>query len=176
MHAIRGRYGREWVEHSDLVRRGVEDEGMRVMETPPAGDYVLTGPELLGLGRATVVDHERVCAPAEVEVRAVHRSNSAAWPCPTPTPATALPANAPSGSTPSSRAFSSEAITSAAAPSLIPEELPAVTVPPSRKAGLSAASFSAVVSGRGCSSRVTSPTGTSSSAKRPASSAAAQRR
>ena len=69
MHAIRGRYGREWVEHSDLVRRRIEDEGMRVMETPPADDYVLTGPELLGLGRATVVDHERVCAPAEVEVR-----------------------------------------------------------------------------------------------------------
>ena len=84
------------------------------------------------------------------------------------TPATALPTNAPSGSTPSSRARSSLAITSAAAPSLIPLELPAVTVPPSRNAGLSAASFSTLVSGRGCSSRVTSPTGTSSSSKRPA--------
>ena len=36
-------------------------------------------------------------------------------------------------------------------------------------------SFSSVVSGRGCSSRTTSPTGTSSSSKRPASAAAAQR-
>ena len=91
------------------------------------------------------------------------------------TPATALPTNVPSGSTPSSRARSSEAITSAAAPSLIPDALPAVTVPPSRKAGCSVASFSSDVSGRGCSSRVASPTGTSSSAKRPAASAAAQR-
>ena len=68
-----------------------------------------------------------------------------------------------------SRARSSDAITSAAAPSLIPDELPAVTVPPARNAGFSAASFSSVVSGRGCSSRTTSPTGTSSSSKRPAS-------
>ena len=71
------------------------------------------------------------------------------------TPATALATNAPSGSTPSSRAFSSLATTSAAAPSLIPLALPAVTVPPSRNAGFSAASFSALVSGRGCSSRTT---------------------
>ncbi len=68
-----------------------------------------------------------------------------------------------------------EAITSAAAPSLIPDALPAVTVPPARNAGFSDASFSSVVSGRGCSSRTTSPTGTSSSSKRPASAAAAQR-
>ena len=91
------------------------------------------------------------------------------------TPATALPANAASGSTPSSRAFSSDAMTSAAAPSLIPDEFPAVTPPPARKAGFSAASFSAEVSGRGCSSRSTSPTVTSSSVKRPAASAAAHR-
>ena len=73
-------------------------------------------------------------------------------------------------------ARSSLAITSAAAPSFTPLEFPAVTVPPSRNAGRSDASFSSVVSGRGCSSRSTSPTGTSSSAKRPASCAAAQRR
>ena len=71
------------------------------------------------------------------------------------TPATALPTNVPSGSTPSSRAFSSDATTSAAAPSLSPDELPAVTVPPGRNAGFSVASFSALVSGRGCSSRAT---------------------
>ena len=59
------------------------------------------------------------------------------------TPATALPTNVPSGSTPSSRAFSSEAMTSAAAPSLIPDAFPAVTVPPLRNAGLRVASFSA---------------------------------
>ena len=92
------------------------------------------------------------------------------------TPAAALATNAPSGSAPSSRARSSDAITSAAAPSLTPLAFPAVTVPSSRNAGFSAASFSAVVSGRGCSSTATSPTGTSSSAKRPASCAAAQRR
>ena len=91
------------------------------------------------------------------------------------TPATALPRKVPSGSTPRSRAFSSDAITSAAAPSLIPDAFPAVTVPPARNAGFSVASFSSVVSGRGCSSRTMSPTETSSSSKRPASAAAAQR-
>jgi hypothetical protein len=39
---------------------------------------------------------------------------------------------------------------------LIPLELPAVTEPPSRKAGRRAASLAAVVSGRGCSSRSSS--------------------
>ena len=73
------------------------------------------------------------------------------------------------------RAFSSNTITSAAAPSLIPDALPAVTVPSLRNAGFSEASFSSVVSGRGCSSRTTSPTATSSSSNRPASAAAAQR-
>ena len=57
----------------------------------------------------------------------------------------------------------------------MPLELPAVTVPPARNAGFSEASFSAEVSGRGCSSRSTPATGTSSSANRPAASAAAQR-
>ena len=67
-------------------------------------------------------------------------------------------------------------MTRAAAPSLIPDELPAVTLPSLRKAGLSAAIFAASVSGRGCSSRSTSSTATSSSANRPAASAAAHRR
>ena len=44
---------------------------------------------------------------------------------------------------------------------LTPLALPAVTVPPARKAGFSVPSFSSDVSGRGCSSSVTSPTGTS---------------
>ena len=44
--------------------------------------------------------------------------------------------------------------TSAAAPSLIPEEVPAVTVPSLVERRAQAASRSAVVSGRGCSSRV----------------------
>ena len=69
------------------------------------------------------------------------------------TPATALPTNVPSGSAPSSCALSSDAITSAAAPSFSPDELPAVTVPFVRNAGFSVASFSALVVGRGCSSR-----------------------
>ena len=63
------------------------------------------------------------------------------------TPATALATNRPSGSAPSSAALSALAITSAAAPSLMPLELPAVTVPSGRKAGFSAASFSRDVSG-----------------------------
>ena len=66
----------------------------------------------------------------------------------------------------------------------MPAALPAVTLPPSRKAGRSRASASAVVVGRGCSSRATSrtvpdasvaSTGTISATKRPAASAAAQR-
>ena len=51
-----------------------------------------------------------------------------------------------------------------------------MTVPPSRNTVRSFASASGVDCGRGCSSRSHSPTGTSSSAKRPAASAAAQRR
>ena len=90
-----------------------------------------------------------------------------------------------SGSRPSSRARSSLASTRQAAPSLSDEELPAVTVPPSRKIGFSFASRSSVVSGRGPSSACTvtgSPFGwgtstvTSSSSKRPASAAATARR
>jgi hypothetical protein len=92
------------------------------------------------------------------------------------TPATALATKRPSGWMPSSTAFSSLATTSAAAPSLIPLELPAVSVPPSRKAGFRAASFSGVVSGRGCSSAVTSPTETNSSRKRPLAAASEWRR
>ena len=69
----------------------------------------------------------------------------------------------------------------AAAPSLMPLALPAVTVPLGRKAGFRRASFSIVVSGRGCSSVSTtmgSPlrwgttTGTISSLNRPLSMAA----
>ena len=74
----------------------------------------------------------------------------------------------------------SEAISKAAAPSLTPEELPAVTVPSLRKSVGNFASFSTVVPARGCSSFATnevSPffcgTGTAmiSSAKRPLSCA-----
>ena len=91
------------------------------------------------------------------------------------TPATALPTNAPSGSTPSSRARSSLAITSAAAPSLIPLALPAVTVPPSRNAGSARRASRRSCRDGGARRARRSPTGTSSSAKRPASWAAAQR-
>ena len=91
------------------------------------------------------------------------------------TPATAEATNVPSGlDTHLGRALSL-AITSAAAPSLIPLAFPAVTVPPARNAGFRPASASAVVCGRGCSSTRTSPTATSSSSKRPAACAAAQR-
>ena len=60
---------------------------------------------------------------------------------------------------PSSRAFSSLATTSAAAPSLMPLAFPAVTVPSARNAGLARRAPRRVVSGRGCSSTSTSPTG-----------------
>ena len=62
------------------------------------------------------------------------------------------------------RAFSLQT-SSMAAPSLIPEALPGVTVPSFLKAGLSEASFSSFVSGRGCSSFASLSTGTSSSLK-----------
>ena len=101
------------------------------------------------------------------------------------TPAEALLTIRASGSRPSSRARSSVVTTTQAAPSLIWDALPAVTVPPSRKIGLSAASRSSEVSARGPSSAwiVTgSPFGcgtstvTISSSKRPASAAATARR
>ena len=70
------------------------------------------------------------------------------------------------GSTPSAFALSSDMTSTAAAPSLSGQELPAVTVPFSgSNAGLSSASFSIVVPGRGPSSRVASPTGTISASK-----------
>ncbi|MNY44539.1 hypothetical protein D3C86_1795740 [compost metagenome] len=50
---------------------------------------------------------------------------------------------------------SAEARIIAAAPSLMPEALPAVTVLPSPLTGLSLARASGVVSGRGCSSLAT---------------------
>ena len=76
------------------------------------------------------------------------------------------------GSRPSAFAFSSDMTSTAAAPSLSGHALPAVTVPFSgSKAGLSSASFSIVVPGRGPSSRVTSPTATISASKWPESRA-----
>jgi hypothetical protein len=55
-----------------------------------------------------------------------------------------------------------------AAPSLIPHELPAVTVPSARCSGRSRASRSRVIPARGRSSTSTPPTATSSAAKPPA--------
>ena len=71
------------------------------------------------------------------------------------TPATAVEMTRASGLRPSSRARDASTSSTADAPSLIPELLPAVTVPPSRNAGRSFASASADVSARGCSSRET---------------------
>ena len=59
------------------------------------------------------------------------------------------------GVSPSAAAFASLMISTAAAPSLSGHELPAVTVPSSLNTGLSAASFSIVVPGRGPSSAAT---------------------
>ena len=84
----------------------------------------------------------------------------------------------------SGSAHSADVTSSAAAPSLIPDELPAVTVPPARNAGRRPARPSSVVSGLGCSSASTTTgaprgrgtvTGTISSANRPSRCAAAAR-
>jgi len=101
------------------------------------------------------------------------------------TPATAVATIRAMGSAPRAAARSSEATARAAAPSLMPEALPAVTVPSSRKTGGSLARISSVVPGRGCSSTSTSSgspfrfgtsTGAISARKRPSSMAAAARR
>ncbi len=61
---------------------------------------------------------------------------------------------------PSSAAFTSLITTNAAAPSFSGQQFPAVTVPCSRNTGLSAATFSSVVPGRGPSSAdTTEPSG-----------------
>ena len=71
------------------------------------------------------------------------------------TPAQLQPMIRASGMRPSARARSSSIRTMAAAPSVSPLELPAVTLPPSRKTGGSFARLSIVVSGLGCSSAAT---------------------
>ena len=97
------------------------------------------------------------------------------------TPATADATILAIGRRPSSRALASDVTSTAAAPSLMPDEFPAVTEPvPSRlNAGFSDPSDSRVASGRGCSSVSKGPRGVSmdtiSSAKRPAAFASAQR-
>src|SRR5579859_4193092 len=68
------------------------------------------------------------------------------------TPATAQLTMRARGFHPAAAALPAEVSTSAAAPSLMQEEFPAVTDPPLRKTGLSFASFSTVLSPRGCSS------------------------
>jgi len=70
-------------------------------------------------------------------------------------PAIAPPTTRAIGSRPSSLPFSSETTRRAAAPSLMPEELPAVTVPSFWNTGRRRARDSAVVSARGCSSAET---------------------
>jgi hypothetical protein len=100
------------------------------------------------------------------------------------TPATAALTIRARGVNRQRRTASSDATTSAQAPSFSPVALPAVTVPASRTRPFSRANPSAVVSGRGCSSRQTtsgSPfargtvTGTISCASRPSAIAAAAR-
>ncbi len=94
---------------------------------------------------------------------------------------TALAITRAIGGWPNARAASPLRTDSAAAPSLMPLEVAAVTVPSLRKAGFSLASASVVTPARGCSSivnRVVPPlpsgtaTGTNSSAKTPAANAA----
>ena len=101
------------------------------------------------------------------------------------TPATEVATTRASGFSPSARARPASITRRAAAPSLMPDAFPAVTLPPSINAGRSFARLAAFVSGRGCSSLSTeigSPlrcgifTGTISSACTPLAAAAAARR
>ncbi len=111
-----------------------------------------------------------------------HRSDSHAATDPHPPPPS--PRSGPAASLPSSAAARSLSTVSAAAPSLMPLEVPAVTVPSLVKAGFILARPSRVTSARGCSSRQNSVgrpyrasgTGTSSSSKAPAVRAAWARR
>ncbi|MNE58999.1 hypothetical protein D3C80_1540630 [compost metagenome] len=98
------------------------------------------------------------------------------------TPATAMPTIRPRAFKPWRRAAALLASSKAQAPSLTPEALPAVTLPPSRNGVPRRASCSSVVSPRGCSSCSTSlggplrcgiSTGTISCARRPRAWAAA---
>ncbi len=75
------------------------------------------------------------------------------------TPAEAAQRIDASGATPLASAFCRDMTTTAAPPSLMPEALPAVTVPSPLNAGRSPSSFSTVVSGRGCSSLSTTTGG-----------------
>ena len=93
-------------------------------------------------------------------------------------PTTAIDTMRARGLSPRLRAWPFDAITTAAAPSTIPELLPACSTPSSLNDGLSVASVSTVVPGRGCSSRSNarpsgSFTGTISFAKKPFSIAVA---
>ena len=99
------------------------------------------------------------------------------------TPARAKLWNRARGRSPSAFAFSSLMIRTAAAPSVICDELPAVTLPSSLNAGLSLARDSRLLSGRMPSSRtktslplsVSTVTGTISFSNRPSSVARAAR-
>ena len=115
--------------------------------------------------------------------RARHRLDAGTGPMPMyfgSTPAEAKLLMRAIGFRPSSLAFFALVTSTMAAPSLMPEALPAVTVPSLAKAGRSLASASSVVPWRGCSSastvtgplRVSIVTGTISSLNRPAFCAA----
>ena len=85
------------------------------------------------------------------------------------TPATPIETIRARGSAPIASARSPEVMTRQAAPSLSVDALPAVTLPPSRNAGRSFASFSSEVSARGPSSisTVTGSPGHRGAAPRP---------
>ena len=124
---------------------------------------------------------------ARNEVRSSSRRVAGTTPIPMTcgsTPAAATPTTRAIGVTPRDAARSAASTTMAAAPSVMPEELPAVTVPPSSlKTGGSRPRATSVASGRMCSSRRTSVsppltgtfTATISSSKRPAAAALAAR-
>jgi len=71
-NAVGSRGDGERVEHSQLVRRVVENEGVLGSEAAPAGKDVTRISQLRRDRRATVLDEERVRPAAQLEVGLVH--------------------------------------------------------------------------------------------------------
>jgi hypothetical protein len=130
--------GGELVQERDDEARAAHSERMAERDRA-AVDVHLLGVEpssriTAGSATRSLVQLDEVDLSSETPLRSSSLRTAGIGPMPITrgsTPATALPTNAPERLDASSRAFSSDAITSAAAPSLIPEALPAVTVPPS---------------------------------------------
>ena len=132
--------------------RSAVDVDLRRIESAARGSRRPTAPQT---PRSTRTDR----------CRAIVRPGARRAPCGPPAPgrspspsdrrrSTRTPGCARAACVPTAVAFAAVATTSAAAPSLMPDALPAVTVPSFLNAGFRAGEFSAVVPGRGYSSVV----------------------